>query len=186
MEEYEIFIEKIKKELPEWFEAMGEDYFKEVYNNQMRVLDDCKRVKKVFAATQLDQKIADLSNVEVDDTKRLIDVAHLFGNTLITIISNDYDEIYVCPEVAAFMKLSPYFSQPSQINPSGVYKFGLFGTETFKIDCYKVPNEVAEKDCLLLHKRNDEWLKLEVKISEFCERKNNAVREKAKSTYYLR
>lgn len=87
------------------------------------------------------------------------------------IISNDYDEIYACPEVAAFMELSPYFFRSGQINPSGVYRFGQFGTETFKIDCYKVPDEVAEKDCLLLHKRNDEWLKLEVKISEYCERK---------------
>lgn len=186
MEEYEVFIEKIKKELPDWFEAMGEDYFKEVYNNQKQVLEDYKRIKEAFATTQLDQKIADLGNVEVDDTKKVIDAARLFGNTLTMIISNDYDAIYACPEVAAFMKLSPYFSQPDQINPSGVYKFGLFGTETFKIDCYKVPNDVAEKDCVLLHKRTGEWLKLEAKISEYYERKYNADREKAKNTLFLR
>lgn len=183
---YDEFIEETKKEHPDFFEAMGEDYFKEMYNTQVQIEKDYKRIKKAFTTTQLGQKIADLSNVEIDDTKTLIDHARLFGNTLTMMLSNDYDAVYACPEVASFMKLSPSFSQPSQINPSGVYKFGQFGTGTFMVDCYKAPNEVAEKDCLLLHKRNDEWLKLEVKISEFCERKNNAVREKAKSTYYLR
>lgn len=171
MEEYEAFIEKIKKELPEFFEIMGEDYFKEVYNNQIQVLEDYKRIKRAFTTTQLGQKIVDLGNVEIEDTKAVIDIAHLFGNSLTTIIANDYDAIYACPEVADFMKLSPFFYGSSTINPSGIYRFGQFGTESFKVDCYKVPNGVAEKDCLLLHKRNDVWLKLEIKISEYLEKR---------------
>lgn len=183
---YDEFIEETRKANPDMFEALGEDYFKKFYEFKVKTEADYKRIKKAFATAQLDQKIADLSNVEVDDTKKLIDIAHLFGNTLTMIISNDCDEIYACPEVAAFMKLSPYFSQPGKINPSGVYKFGLFGTEPFKVDCYKVPNDVAEKDCVLLHKKSDEWLKFEVKISEYYERKYNADREKAKNTLVLR
>ena len=135
--------------------------------------------KKAFATTQLDQKVVDLSNVETDDKKDLIDHARLFGNTLAMIISDDYDALYACPEVAAFMRLSPHYTRPDNITPSRIYKSGQFSTENYMIDCYTAPNEVAEKDCLLLHKRNDEWLKLEVKISEYYERKYNATREKS-------
>ena len=182
---YDVFIEETRKADPSMFEALGEDYFKKFYEFQVKVEADYKRIKEAFAIAQLDQKVVDLSNVEVDDTKKLIDVARLFGNTLTMIISNDYDAIYACPEVAAFMKLSPYFKHADGIEPAGVYKFGLFGTDTFNVDCYKAPNEVAEKDCLLLHKRTGEWLKLEVKISEYYERKYNAEREKAKNTLYF-
>lgn len=182
---YDEFIEETKKEHPDFFEAMGEDYFKEMYDSQVQIEKDYKRIKEAFTTTQLDQKIADLSNVGIDDTKTLIDHAQLFGNTLTMTLSNDYDAIYACPEVAAFMKLSPYFHRPKEIKPSGVYKFGQFGTEIFMVDCYKAPNEVAEKDCILLHKKDDEWLKLEVKISEYYERKYKAEHEKSRETLYF-
>lgn len=185
MEEYEVYIEKIKKENSRAFEALGEDYFKEAYEFQVKIEADYKRIKKAFVTTPLDQKIADLSTVEIDDKKKLIDAAWLFGNTLTMIISNDCDALYACPEIAAFMKLSPFYKHVDEIEPAGIYKFGLFGTDTFNVDCYKAPNEVAEKDCLLLHKRTGEWLKLEVKISEYYERKYNAEREKAKNTLYF-
>lgn len=178
---YDEFIEKTKIEHPDLFEAIGEDYFKEVYNNCVQTEKDCRRIKKAFTTTQLDQKVADLSNVGIDDKKDLIDHARLFGNTLAMIISDDCDALYACPEVATFMRLSPHYIRPDSITPSRIYKSGQFGTENHMIDCYTAPNGVAEKDCLLLHKRNDEWLKLEVKISEYCERKYNAVREKAKN-----
>jgi len=178
---YYVFIKETRKADPNMFESLGGDYFKKFYEFQVKVEADYKRIKKAFATARLDQKVADLSNVEIDDTKKLLDAARLFGNTLTMIISNDYDAIYACPEVAAFMKLSPFYKHVNGIEPAGIYKFGCFGTETFRIDCYKVPNNVAEKDCVLLHKRTGEWLKLEAKISEYYERKYNAEREKAKN-----
>lgn len=188
MEKYEDFIKKTKTEYPDFFETMGEAYFKEIYDTQVQVEKDYKRVKKAFTTTQPYETSIDLQDVDTDDTKALIEKSKIFSKNLEVLLSDDcYDALYACPEIAAFMKLSTSFKPVDKINLVGVYKFGYFGTDNCQtIDCYKAPNEVAEKDCLLLHKRNGEWLKLEVKISEYYERKYNVVREKAKSTYYLR
>lgn len=173
MEKYEDFIKKTKTDYPDFFETMGKAYFKEIYDTQVQAEKDYKRVKKAFATAQLYETSIDLHDVDSDDTKALIEKSKIFSKTLEVLLSDGYyDALYVCPEVAAFMKLSTSFKSVDKINLAGVYKFGCFGTDNCQtIDCYKAPNEVAEKDCVLLHRRNGEWLKLEIKISEYLERR---------------
>lgn len=181
---YDVFIEETRKGNPDMFEALGEDYFKKFYEFQVKVEADYKRIKKAFATAQIYGTLIDLHDVDISDTKTLIERAKAFGENLALLLSDGrYDALYVCPEIAAFMALSPYFKHADGIKPAGVYKFGYFGPGNYQtMDCYKAPNEVAEKDFLLLHTKDDKWLKVEVKISEYYERKYNAEREKAKNT----
>ena len=174
IESYDEFIEKTKKAYPDMFEALGEEYFKRVYDNAVKNENDYKRIKKAFIATPLVENgcLVDLSRIDdVTDNARLLRYVQYFGQDLMWILGSDrYDALYVCPEVASFMKLSPFFKEDSEV-PNGVYKFGTFGNEEFKYDCYKAPNEVAEKDCILLHSKDDTWRKAEVKISDFYQKK---------------
>ena len=181
---YDVFIEETRKANPNMFEVLGKDYFKKFYEFQVKVEADYKRIKKAFATARLYGTLIDLQDVDISDKKTLIERAGAFGENLSLLLSDGcYDALYACPEIAAFMKLSPLFKYADGIEPAGVYKFGYFGTGNYQtIDCYKAPNEVAEKDFLLLHTEDDVWLKAEVNISEFYKRKADAEREKAKNT----
>lgn len=181
---YDVFIEETKKENPDMFEALGEDYFKKFYEFQVKVEADYKRIKEAFTTARLYGKLIDLHDIEISDTATLVERAKAFGENLASLLSdNCYDALYACPEIAAFMKLSPFYKHVNGIEPAGIYKFGCFGTDNCQtVDCYKAPNEVAEKDFLLLHTKDDVWLKAEVNISEFYKRKADAEREKAKNT----
>lgn len=181
---YDVFIEETKKENPDMFEALGEDYFKKFYEFQVKVEADYKRIKEAFTTARLYGKLIDLHDIDIGDTATLVERAKAFGENLALLLSDGcYDALYACPEIAAFMKLSPFYKHVDKIEAAGVYKFGCFGTDNCQtIDCYKAPNEVAEKDFLLLHTADDTWLKVEVNISEFYKRKADAEREKAKNT----
>lgn len=181
---YDVFIEETKKENPDMFEALGEDYFKKFYEFRVKVEADYKRIKKAFATSRLYGKLIDLHDIDISDTATLVERAKVFGENLAALLSdNCYDALYACPGIAAFMKLSPFYKHVNGIKPAGIYKFGCFGTDNCQtVDCYRAPNEVAEKDFLLLHTKDDTWLKAEVNISEFYKRKADAEREKAKNT----
>lgn len=181
---YDVFIEETRKENPDMFETLGEDYFKKFYEIQVKVEADYKRIKKAFATARLYGTLIDLHDVDIGDTKTLVERAKAFGENLALLLSDGcYDALYVCPEMAAFMRLSPFSKRADKVEPVGVYKFSCFGTDNCQtIDCYKAPSEVAEKDFLLLHTKDDTWLKAEVNISEFYKRKADAEREKAKNT----
>ena len=180
---YDVFIEETRKENPDMFEALGEDYFRKFYETQVKVEADYRRIKEAFTTTQPYGKLIDLQDVDIADTKTLVDRAKVLGENLAIMLSdNVYDALYVCPEIAAFIQLSPFFKRADTFEPVGVYKFGSFGTDNCcTIDCYKAPNEVAVKDRLLLHTVTGEWKKFEVNISEFYKRKYDAEREKASS-----
>lgn len=181
---YDVFIEETRKANPNMFETLGEDYFKKFYEFQVKAEADYKRIKKAFATARLYGTLIDLHDIDISDKKTLIEIAETFGENLARLLSGDcYDALYACPEIASFMALSPFLKHADGIEPAGVYKFGYFGPGSYQtIDCYKAPNEVAEKDFLLLHTKDDKWLKAEVNISEFYKRKYNAEREKAKNT----
>lgn len=181
---YDVFIEETRKENPDMFETLGEDYFKKFYEIQVKVEADYKRIKKAFVTARLYGTLIDLHDVDIGDTKTLVERAKAFGENLALLLSDGcYDALYACPEMAAFMMLSPLFKRADKVEPVGVYKFSCFGTGNCQtVDCYKAPSEVAEKDFLLLHTKDDTWLKAEVNISEFYKRKVDAEREKAKNT----
>lgn len=181
---YNVFIEETRKADPNMFETLGEDYFKKFYEFQVKVEADYKRIKKAFATARIYRALIDLHDIDISDKKTLIERAETFGENLARLLSGGcYDALYACPEIASFMALSPFLKHVDGIEPAGVYKFGYFGPGSYQtIDCYKAPNEVAEKDFLLLHTKDDKWLKAEVNISEFYKRKADAEREKAKNT----